>query len=332
MFKSMDANGNGILEPSEIPEDRRRFLERFAGGVDLSQPVPIAKLQESMQAARDRMGRGGMGGGGMGGGGMGGGGMGGGGNRFGGNGGDRTRGGGADRGNGDPGGSDDKKPEDSKPAVTRPAPQVAGFGGQPAAIPVRGFGGAAGGTSSAATTSTASTTTAPAASAAPTASGGPDARIAAIVAGVMKNDKNGDGVLEKDQGEWEDLSSTSRKSDANGDGRITVDELNAAFGNYAAQRGSNAGSPATTAPASTTGGNTTSTGGRRSYRAKTPTERLPSDIPSWFRRSDENGDGQVGMAEYATSWTAAKVSEFSKYDLNGDGIITAKECMKVERK
>ncbi len=38
------------------------------------------------------------------------------------------------------------------------------------------------------------------------------------------------------------------------------------------------------------------------------------------------------MAEYATTWTDAKVSEFTKYDLNRDGVITAKECLKAERK
>ena len=38
------------------------------------------------------------------------------------------------------------------------------------------------------------------------------------------------------------------------------------------------------------------------------------------------------MSEYATAWTLAKVSEFSKLDLNGDGVITAKECLKAGRK
>ncbi len=59
-LKQMDANGNGTLEPSEIPEDRRArmFLDWTAreAGIDLTKPVPIEKLQESMQAVRERMG------------------------------------------------------------------------------------------------------------------------------------------------------------------------------------------------------------------------------------------------------------------------------------
>ncbi|MCL6505314.1 MAG: hypothetical protein K6T86_21780 [Pirellulales bacterium] len=41
---------------------------------------------------------------------------------------------------------------------------------------------------------------------------------------------------------------------------------------------------------------------------------------------DANGDGQIAMSEFATTWTDAKVEEFMRYDLNGDGIITAAEC------
>jgi len=153
---------------------------------------------------------------------------------------------------------------------------------------------------------------------------------------IKSKDKDGNLVLEKDKGEMDELGITLRKADANADGKITVDEVMATLGNYSAQRGSDAGSAATSSPAATTamasGSGTVSTGGRKSYRAKTPAERLPGDIPSWFTRSDENGDGQVLMAEYATAWTTSKVSEFAKYDLNGDGVITAKECMKAERK
>ena len=47
---------------------------------------------------------------------------------------------------------------------------------------------------------------------------------------MQRSDKNGDKILEKDKGEWEDLSSTTRSSDANLDGKITVDEVMAKFG------------------------------------------------------------------------------------------------------
>jgi hypothetical protein len=64
----------------------------------------------------------------------------------------------------------------------------------------------------------------------------------------------------------------------------------------------------------------------------TPAERLPKDLPSWFTRTDANGDGQVAMAEFTTSWSDSKVAEFTRYDTNGDGFITVPECMKAEGK
>jgi Ca2+-binding EF-hand superfamily protein len=58
-----------------------------------------------------------------------------------------------------------------------------------------------------------------------------------------------------------------------------------------------------------------------------PTERLPQGLPEWFRAKDANGDGQVSMAEFATTWTDALVREFNSYDLNGDGMITPQEVL-----
>jgi len=330
-FKRMDANENGILEPSEIPEDRRRFLERIAGDIDWSQPVPIDKLQESMQAARERMGRGGMGG------------------RPGAGDGDlgeRSRGGnsnrdGANRGGANRDGGSGNRPDGSssvspQSTTKKPDSQVAGFGAPTATVQVRGFGGAPSATGGGAVSAVAAGAS-PATATTSGAATGPDPRIGSVAAGIIKgNDKNGDGVLEKAKGEWDDLGSTSRNSDANGDGKITLDELVAKLGNYSNQRGGDASSPATTASApsqvASSVGGATSTSGRKSYRVKTPRERLPSDIPGWFSRSDEDGDGQLLMSEYARAWTDSKVSEFARYDLNGDGVITAKECLKAERK
>ena len=34
------------------------------------------------------------------------------------------------------------------------------------------------------------------------------------------------------------------------------------------------------------------------------------------------------MSEYSRSWSASTVAEFRRYDLNDDGIITAKEAAK----
>ena len=37
------------------------------------------------------------------------------------------------------------------------------------------------------------------------------------------------------------------------------------------------------------------------------------------------------MAEFTDNWTPEKLAEFARYDLNHDGIITAAECLKVEK-
>ena len=70
---------------------------------------------------------------------------------------------------------------------------------------------------------------------------------------------------------------------------------------------------------------------RKPARFLTARERLPKGLPDWFLEKDINGDGQVTMAEFTDNWTPEKVAEFARYDLNHDGIITAAECLKVER-
>jgi Ca2+-binding EF-hand superfamily protein len=69
----------------------------------------------------------------------------------------------------------------------------------------------------------------------------------------------------------------------------------------------------------------------KSGRFLTPHERLPKGLPDWFLQKDVDGDGQISMAEFASQWTPAAAAEFDRYDLNHDGIITAAECLKVEK-
>lgn len=77
---------------------------------------------------------------------------------------------------------------------------------------------------------------------------------------------------------------------------------------------------------------TAKTSDLKSYRALTPTERLPKGLPDWFARNDGNGDGQVAMAEFSASWSDSVIRDFHKFDLNDDGFITAKECLKATDK
>ena len=71
---------------------------------------------------------------------------------------------------------------------------------------------------------------------------------------------------------------------------------------------------------------------RKPARFLLPKERLASGLPEWFLRRDADGDGQVTMAEYASDWTPALAAEFNGYDLNRDGVITAAECLKVDKR
>jgi len=71
----------------------------------------------------------------------------------------------------------------------------------------------------------------------------------------------------------------------------------------------------------------------KSGRFRTPQERV-TGLPDWFLKYDADGDGQVTMAEYAhgREWTPELLNEFNRYDLNHDGVITAAECLKVEKR
>jgi len=65
----------------------------------------------------------------------------------------------------------------------------------------------------------------------------------------------------------------------------------------------------------------------RSYRRSSAVERLPAGLPDWFARDDADGDGQIAMYEFSTTWTDAVLAEFLQFDLNGDGLITPTECL-----
>jgi hypothetical protein len=66
---------------------------------------------------------------------------------------------------------------------------------------------------------------------------------------------------------------------------------------------------------------------KRTYRFTRGVDRLPTTgLPSWFKSRDSNNDGQVEMSEYSKAWSDRTVEEFHRYDVNNDGIVTAKEA------
>lgn len=69
---------------------------------------------------------------------------------------------------------------------------------------------------------------------------------------------------------------------------------------------------------------------KKSYRFLTPAERLSTTLSSdrlreGFISLDKDGDGQIAMSEYASTWSEDKVSEFTSLDLDRDGTVTPKE-------
>jgi len=50
-LRSMDRNGNGVLEPSEIPQERRAMLGAMATrmGLDPNQPIALSKIRETLE-------------------------------------------------------------------------------------------------------------------------------------------------------------------------------------------------------------------------------------------------------------------------------------------
>ncbi|PQO25424.1 hypothetical protein C5Y96_24085 [Blastopirellula marina] len=141
---------------------------------------------------------------------------------------------------------------------------------------------------------------------------GVDARFRLYAESLLKqNDRNGNGVLEKD--EWSRLRGNPSDYDKNGDGKITVEELtqrSESFGQGRSSRSVSNEKPK-----------------QETYRFLTATERLPKGLPDWFLSNDQDADGQIMMHEFTTSWSTSKVSEFNEYDLNGDGVITPKEAL-----
>lgn len=73
-------------------------------------------------------------------------------------------------------------------------------------------------------------------------------------------------------------------------------------------------------------------GDAKSYRLSGVESRTTGKgLPDFFNQRDADGDGQVMMNEFASTWTSDKLAEFLKYDLNSDGIIEPRECIAVEK-
>lgn len=175
-----------------------------------------------------------------------------------------------------------------------------------------------------------------------------DDRVARYAEGLLKQyDTNKDGILQRD--EWSKMRGEPHKADRDGNGLVTKDELAAQLADYSKGRsggssstsgggssggsgssqsstGSSYQSPGSYGSRSPASGSTSTRGTVKTYRFLSPLERLPQGLPDWFTRNDADGDGQIAMAEFATSWDDERAAEFARWDRNNDGLITAKEA------
>jgi Ca2+-binding EF-hand superfamily protein len=111
------------------------------------------------------------------------------------------------------------------------------------------------------------------------------------------NDLDTDGDGQVTVQEWRNAGKPLgefRKFDLNGDGIITADEVRRTL---------------------------TKPDGRKPNNR--PNATLPEGLPPWFRTLDRAGEGQITFARWRSA--GKPLGEFRKYDLNGDGIITARK-------
>jgi len=294
-LQRLDANGDGTVDPSEIPERMRPFMGRIGErmGFDPSKPISIEELRRKSEQNNQ--------------------------------GGDNS---------GQDNKSDSKSSESSE--KTESEPLVPGFGVEIELPPVPGFDVAM--TSEPAKSESSdnrdrgeqrsrdwgdrsddedSSDSSTSSYESPANENELNARYRRFAESMLQRyDTNGDGQLDKS--EWSNMRGAPEENDANGDGIITIEELTARLSaNSQASSGDSGSSSSAASSSSSTG-----------KRFRTPAERLPAGLPDWFSRSDQDGDGQVMMHEFASEWSEAKAAEFARYDHNGDGIIVPSEALR----
>lgn len=154
-------------------------------------------------------------------------------------------------------------------------------------------------------------------------------KIRALAAAIVhRYDKNGDSKLDRDEwpshGRWGSFDEANR----HGGNHVVADELIIHLTDWYRRQMVSLDAPDLGV---TSGGfDSTKPGMRKTIRFLTAKERLPKGLPDWFLEKAD-ADGQVTMASFAKNWTPDAAAEFDRYDLNRDGIITAVECLKVEK-
>jgi Ca2+-binding EF-hand superfamily protein len=160
---------------------------------------------------------------------------------------------------------------------------------------------------------------------------------------LKRYDSNKDGVLSEAElkaGRWSD---DPLQYDRNRDGKLSVSEMAVRYANRRLQD-----QERRTTSTTSSGSSNDSRGGwsrrgeasqaeapapidrfgdAKSYRSTVSAVEKVSGLPDFFARCDVDGDGQVTMNEFSSSWNQETLDEFLKWDLNRDGIILPRECV-----
>lgn len=149
----------------------------------------------------------------------------------------------------------------------------------------------------------------------------------------QRYDRNRDGFLDRDElrrGNWFDDPTAY---DQNRDGRLSKREMAVRYARRRMREGGKQdGDDEKREEKDKQSDEATSQKGdsdRKSYRFLTAHERLPDDVPDWFKERDANLDGQVSLAEYWSEEDLSSIDAFNELDLNRDGLITPRESMGI---
>jgi hypothetical protein len=151
---------------------------------------------------------------------------------------------------------------------------------------------------------------------------------------LRRYDRNGNGSLEKD--EWSQMRERYAAADANKDSVITSNEMMAHLSNARRDAPSDGQGASPNQRFARGGGRREESDAdeKKSYRFLTPAERLEAILSErdrdWFLQRDQDGDGQIAMAEYSDSWTDDKIDEFAALDQNADGVLTPQEYLRSQ--
>ena len=171
-----------------------------------------------------------------------------------------------------------------------------------------------------------------------------DDRVKRYAEGLMRRyDRDKSGYLEQKRGEWDRLRGDPKKFDRNRDHVLNINELTSLLKGYSNSSNSSSSSKQASNRSSKydrkkererskgrDDDRKVSSEDRKSYRFLTAHERLPDDLPDFFVEKDKDQDGQIMMSEFAATWSEYKVQQFTKYDLNNDGILVPEEVLAVE--